>query len=122
MIFMIFLTFFEFSCDFSCIYFILCLINFSIACRRKRTTEQGISDFDALLNAIKCIKIGESSIRKAGLTNNIPDRSLSRYLKKFNEKVEDITGYTDEQLLQILRGIASYKNVAAAHSVVVFLQ
>lgn len=74
-------------------------------------------DFDALLNAIKSIKIHKNSIRKAGAANNINFISLSRYVKKFDQKVADIKDISDEELKQVLRGIASYGNVAAAHSV-----
>lgn len=77
-------------------------------------------DFDAVLNAIKSIKINHVSIRKAAAANGIPDRSLTRYSQKFDAHVKDINDYKDEQLLEIIRGIASYKIVATAHTVKFF--
>lgn len=88
-----------------------------MACRRQRKTEHGVTDFDALLEAIKSIKINGISIRKAAAANNIPQKSMCRYVKKFDERVDDINGYSDDQLLPILRGIASYENVGAAQQV-----
>lgn len=79
---------------------------------RKRKTEHGIKDIDALLSAIKSIKINNVSIRKAAAANNINDRSLTRYKKKFESHVENIMDHSDDELLQILRGIASYQNCA----------
>lgn len=79
---------------------------------RKRKTERGVNDFDALLSAMKSIKLNNVSIRKAAAANDIPERSLNRYKMKFDEQVENIKDHNDEELLQILRGIASYKNCA----------
>lgn len=79
---------------------------------RKRKTEHGVTDFDALLSAIKAIKINNVPILRAALANNIPERSLNRYKKKFEEQVENIKDYGDEQLLEILQNIASYKKVS----------
>ena len=84
---------------------------------RPRKSDRGVSDFDALLNAIKSIKISNVSIRQAAATNEIPYRSLARYKLKFDEVVEDIHDQSDEQLLNVLRDIASYKNVAKAQMV-----
>lgn len=85
--------------------------------QKEKTTEHDDFDFSALLNAIKSIAINNVSIRKAAAANGIPDRSLTRYKKKFDVKVKDIKAYNDKELLGILHGIASYKNVSAAQMV-----
>lgn len=90
---------------------------YSMASRRARKTEHGVTDFDALLTAIKLIKIGNISIRKAAASNGIPDKSLTRYTKKFDQQVEDIKNHNDEELLEILRGIASYKTLSTSKMV-----
>lgn len=82
-----------------------------------KTAKPDAFDFVTLLNAIKSIKINKVSVSSAAAANGIPERSLNRYSKKFDEKVADITAYSDEHLLQILQSIASYKAVADSHTV-----
>lgn len=86
--------------------------------RRSRKTDRGVKDFGELLDAIKSIKIEpKTSIRKAAASIGIPFQSLSRYVSKFDEQVPDITAVPDNDLLAIVRQIASYKNVGTAQMV-----
>lgn len=86
----------------------------SMVYNRKRKTDRGVTDYEALLNAIKAIKINKDSVTRAGEANYIPGRSMRRYSTKFDEKVANIADHSDEELLQILRGIASYDNCAVS--------
>lgn len=79
-----------------------------MASRKKRKTEHGVSDHDALLAALKDIRINNTSVKKSAATFNINRISLGRYLKKFNDQVPDLEKLNDEQLLKIVRKIASY--------------
>ena len=56
-----------------------------VANRRQRKTAHGISDFDALVNAMKAIKIENKSIRSTGRDYNIDKSSLLRYVKKLDK-------------------------------------
>lgn len=77
-----------------------------------------MKDFGELLDAIKSIKLEpKTSIRKATASIGIPFQSLSRYVNKFDEQVPDISAVSYKDLLQIVRQIASYQNLATAHSV-----
>lgn len=73
-----------------------------------RKTTRGISDYDALLNAIKAIIVDKRSIQSTAKTYDIKRQSLSRYVKKFNAAVPDIAGVPDDDLMIVVRRIASY--------------
>lgn len=73
-----------------------------------RKTTHGISDFDALQNAIKAIVIDKKSIQSTAKAYNISRRSLGRYIKKFKAAVPDIAGVPDDDLMIVVRRIASY--------------
>ena len=79
-----------------------------MANRRQRKTEHGISDFDTFLNAIKAIKVEKKSIRSTAHDYSIDKSSLSRYVKKLDKEVPDITKVSDADLLVIVRRIGSY--------------
>ena len=79
-----------------------------MANRRQRKTEHGISDFDTFLNAIKAIKVEKKSIRSTAHDYSIDKSSLSRYVKKLDKEVPDITKVSDANLLVIVRRIGSY--------------
>ncbi|XP_031637668.1 uncharacterized protein LOC116350086 [Contarinia nasturtii] len=79
-----------------------------MANRRERKTDHGVSDFDALLNAIKAIKIEKKRIRPTARAYSISKTSLTRYVEKLDKEVADISKLSDVELLAILRRIASY--------------
>lgn len=74
----------------------------------KRKTTHGISDSDALLNAIKAIVIDKKSIQSTANAYNISRRSLGRYIKKFEAAAPDIAGVPEDDLMIVVRRIASY--------------
>lgn len=83
------------------------------ASRRERKTEHGVSDFDALVKALKAIKIEKQSIRSTASDYGIDKSSLSRYVTKFDKELRDknlkqITDVSDAELMTIVRRIASY--------------
>lgn len=79
-----------------------------MASRRPRKTNHGIADYNALLITIKDIIINKVPVRAGSRENNINQTSLRRYLKKFQQEVPDISAHGDEELLRIVRRIASY--------------
>ena len=79
-----------------------------MAARRSRKSEHGIKDFEALLDAIKAIKISNKSRKSTAKAYNIDMRSLGRYVRKFDAAVPDITAVTDDELLEVVHQIASY--------------
>lgn len=81
---------------------------FSMASRRPRKTDRGIMDYDALLNAIKAHIIEKKSKKSTANQFNISMRSFGRYLDKFKAEVPDITLVSDDDLLKVVRRIASY--------------
>lgn len=85
--------------------------------RRPRKTNHGVKDFQALLHAIKCVKIHTKSVNSAAKAFNLNRISLGRYLVKFDAEVPDITKVSDDKLLEIVRRIGSYANTAQAHTV-----
>lgn len=75
---------------------------------RKRKTNNGIDDVSVLMQAITDIEIGHKTIRATARSYSIPKSSLHRYIGKLHDKVPDIANIADEDLLNILRDIASY--------------
>jgi len=57
-----------------------------MAARRPRKTDRSIKDFQALLNAMKAIKIDKKSRKSTAQAYNINMRSLGRYVQKFDAK------------------------------------
>jgi len=74
-----------------------------MASRRKRSTEHGITDCDALLNAIKDIIINKRSKKSTAATYKINRTSLLRYVAKFTAEVPDILTVSDDELLKVVR-------------------
>lgn len=68
----------------------------------------GVTDFDALLKAVKDIKNEKMSLRAAAKAYNIPRTSLGRYMTKINTKIPDISVVDETKLLKELRSITSY--------------
>lgn len=95
-----------------------------MAARRPRTTDRGVKDFNALLDAIKAIKVENTSKTSTAKAHNIDMRSLSRYIKKFDAVVPDINAVTDDELLKVVREIASYSTPSLVctqrHNFVIF--
>ena len=67
-----------------------------MANRRKRSTEHDITDYDALLNAIKDIIINKRSKKSTAAEYKISRISLLRYVAKFIAEVSDILAVSDE--------------------------
>lgn len=88
-----------------------------MAARRLRKTNRGVADFELLLNAIKAIKIEKKTLRSTALVYEIDKRSLSRYIKKLDVEVPDISVVGDDELLNVLQRVASYDNTSKAHMV-----
>lgn len=76
--------------------------------RYKRKTDRGVSDFDALLIAIKEIKLNKKSIRSTAMKYNIPKSSLARYIRKINAEIHDISLFDDDELMKVVRRAAAY--------------
>lgn len=77
---------------------------------RKRITERGCTDFDALLKAIRAVKIDKKSKKSVSKEYNIPKTSMLRYQIKLDAKFPDISTVDDAELLKVLRGIAGYSS------------
>lgn len=71
-----------------------------------RKTTRGISNYEALLSAIRAIIVDK--LQSTAKTYDIKRQSLSRYVKKFNTAVPDISGVPDDDLMIVVRRIASY--------------
>lgn len=80
-----------------------------MAARRQRTSDRGVKDFDALVTAVKAIKIAKQHLRPVATRYGIPKSSLGRYISKFDEQVEDITVLDDDQIKNVLRKIAAFQ-------------
>ena len=68
----------------------------------QRKTEHDISDFDALLNAIKAIKIGKKSIRSTTRDYSIDKSNFLLYVKKLDKELPDITKVSDVELMAVV--------------------
>ena len=73
-----------------------------MANRRKRSTEHGITDYDALFNAIKDIIINKRSKKSTAAAYKINRTSLLRYVAKFTAEVPDILAVSDDELLKVV--------------------
>lgn len=80
--------------------------------RRQRKTNNGITDFGALLEAIKEVKVDKKPKKTIARAYNIPKSSFIRYIQKFDKEIPDITEVSDYVLLQTIRKIASYTKTA----------
>jgi len=69
------------------LYFVIFFHIFSIVSRRKRSTEHGITDYDALLNAIKDIIINKRSKKSTAAAYKISRINLLRYVAKFTTEI-----------------------------------
>jgi len=67
---------------------------------RKRSTEHGITDYDALLNAIK--DINKRSKKSTAAAYKISRTSLLRYVAKFTAEVPDILAAFDDKLSKVV--------------------
>lgn len=79
-----------------------------MASRRPRKSDRGVTDYNALLRAIKDIKVENKSIRSTASAFKIDKSSLSRYVTKFDKIVSNINDVSDADLLEIVQSIASY--------------
>ena len=107
-----FFDFFLIFCNFLHVIFVIFsffLVNFSMAARRMRKTERGITDHDALLAAIRSIIINNVSASRAEKALNINVKSFNRYVSAFRAEVPDITALSDDELLNVVRRIATYE-------------
>lgn len=89
-----------------------------MASRRPRKSDRGVTDYNALLSAIKDIKVEKKSIRSTASAFKIDKSSLSRYVTKFDKIVSNIEDVSDADLLEIVHSIAFYsapKQVQATH-------
>lgn len=75
--------------------------------RKPRKTDRGLKDFEALLNAIRSIKIDKKSVISAATAYDIKRTSLTRYIAKFDEVVPDISVVPDDELLKIVQRIST---------------
>ena len=66
----------------------------------KWTTERGITDYDALLDAIIEVVVNKKKIKTAARLYNIPHTSFDRYIKKFEQKFPDISEMIHDELLK----------------------
>lgn len=81
----------------------------------KRKTDHGVSDFDALMRAIKEIKVNNKPITTVARAYNIPKSSMFRYIQKLDAIVPDITELDDEELRSKIHEIASYAVLSVMH-------
>lgn len=81
----------------------------------KRKTDQGVSDFDALMRAIKEIKVNKKPITTVARAYNVPKSSMFRYIKKLDAIVPDIAELDDDELTSKIREIASYAVLSVMH-------
>lgn len=77
-----------------------------MSAKKGKKSEDSV-DFDAIVRAIKAIKIEQKSVRSVALAHGIPKSSLHRYMGKVNEKYADISQVNDEQLMNCVRGITA---------------
>lgn len=76
--------------------------------RYVRKSDRGITDWNALVAAIKKVKLDNKSIRSTAKAHNIPKSSLARYIQKVNDTMEDISTIDGEALLKLVKSVASY--------------
>lgn len=71
--------------------------------RKSKTTETKTIDYDAIVNALKAVKISKRSIRDAAAAYGLSKSTLGRYVKNFDEEGQDIANLTDAQLDDLVR-------------------
>lgn len=75
---------------------------------RQRKTDRGVTDYVALIKAIKLVKCEGFSKIAAAEQHKIPKSSFYRYIDKLDEQIPDITKVDDNLLLKAVKKIASY--------------
>ena len=58
--------------------------------RKSKTTETKTMDYDAVVKALKAVKINKKSLRDAAAAFGLSKSSLGRYVKNFDEKEKAI--------------------------------
>lgn len=69
-----------------------------------------LNNADMILEAIKDVHINKCSLRSAASAYTIPLSSLSRYMKKINDAIGDISAATDEELLATISNVTKHHN------------
>lgn len=75
--------------------------------RHVRRTDTGIKDIDALVAAVKEIKIDKRSVKSIAIKYKIPRSSLIRYMDKLCAQIQDISLVDDSELTSKLQTITS---------------
>lgn len=71
---------------------------------RERKTDQGITDFAVLVQAIKQVKIARRSERSVAMEFNISLTTLRRHMEKLCDEIPDLSAVSDEHLVDVLHG------------------
>lgn len=74
---------------------------------RPKKTRQEEKNIFALINAVKEVEVKKKSIRSTSKSYGIPFKSLSRYIKKINERIPDLSTADDATLEKNLNAIIS---------------
>lgn len=74
----------------------------------QRKTDHGNVDEDALIAALKAVKLANQSIRASALAFQIPRSTLQRHIDRFDETENDIITMTDAQLLDFVQNRQTY--------------
>lgn len=69
---------------------------------RKQQKSKPEIDLDALVQAIKDVKLNQRPIRSTAKNFSIPRTNLMRYIERLNDEVPDITAIPDSNLKDIL--------------------
>lgn len=80
----------------------------------ERKTNHGINDHEALLRAVKEIKIDKKSIRSVCSKYGVSKTSMLRYLNRLDEQFDDISVVDKSELMDVLKlssRVGSYKQV-----------
>ena len=65
-------------------------------------------DYDAVVKALKAVKINKKSLRDAAAALGLSKSSLGRYVKNFEEEGKDIATMTDAELDALVRKNESF--------------
>lgn len=78
--------------------------------RYKRKSNRGLSrlDHDALVNALKAVKVGTQALRAAAKTFNIPRTSLQRYIKSFEATGKDMATMSNQEIKDFIGTLTTY--------------
>lgn len=71
--------------------------------KKAKTPAKPTIDYDAVIKALKAVKINKRSFRVASKSYELSTTSLNRYIKKFDEEEKDITQLTDDQINAFVR-------------------